>query len=235
MKVGLVSLLVSVLLLASCGDDVPDLTASNELSEFYFLPADGARFEVDSVVFDPVIDGIAQLASTTTWRFELIDSSASDRTYTVRVRDTLGRALGTQFWLFEETEAGLSHTYDGLTYLSIAQGADRNLMWDPLQFTDPNLQIAVAGEPVDLHKSWSAQLDSIGTYTLTTGESVEALFVSLASSENLLELREVNEVYGRGLGLLERRMRILDTQQTASSAPWEEKAERGFTLTMRRL
>ena len=67
------------------------------------------------------------------------------------------------------------------------------------------------------------------------GMAIDAAYVTLVSSENLIELREWREVYGKGEGLLERRIRVLDTQIADSSIAFEDRAERGFTLTMRRV
>lgn len=229
---------ISALLgLCGCGETEPDLTERVALEEFYFFPDAGADFVVDSTVFDPAIDGTDRLRSTTSWRVTPLDTpgaSASAKTYEVTLRDSAGLPRAAQYWQFEQTSAGLTHTYDGLTYLTVAALADLGREWDPLAFGDADLVLPFAGEPVALHKSWSARLDSIGSYALSDGTAVDALYVTLADSENLLELRETREVYGRGLGLLLREQRIFDTQQTGSSAPWEDKAERGFALTMRR-
>ena len=223
------------LVLSACSDPEPDDFVSLNLESFYFLPQEGSRFQVDSLIFDPAVGGTAKLRSTTTWEFTCVDSSASAKTYTVSVVDSTGTAAAPQFWQFENTSSGLVHLYDGISYLAIGELAETRRDWNPLVFTDPDLIVSIAGEPVEIHKGWSAVLDSVGRYTLPNGSEIDAVWISLADSENLLELRRVQEVYGRGEGLLERHLEILDTQQTASSADWLEKAERGFALSMRRI
>ena len=52
---------------------------------------------------------------------------------------------------------------------------------------------------------------------------------------NLIELREAIEKYARNVGLIEKQMRILDTQCIieCEGEPWEVKAEKGFILKQR--
>jgi len=47
-----------------------------------------------------------------------------------------------------------------------------------------------------------------------------------------IELRLSYERYARGVGLIEREMRILDTQciEACSTKTWAEKAEKGFIV-----
>jgi len=231
----------STILFVSCDTEPDTFTATGD--ESYFAPSgsDPIQFQVDSVIFDPSIGGTAKIASSSIWTLELIDDAIDSKPYYVTVKNGSGDTTAVQRYIWDFSSAGLSNgrkmsSLDGFNYVSLVTPFTAQSTWNALQNADPSLEIAVAGEPLRIHKDWTtAVIDSIGTYALPDGSSVEAVYVNLTSAENAIELREFKEVYAKGLGLLERSQRFLDTQQSSSTELWEDKAENGFTVTMKRL
>lgn len=241
-----VVILAALLGLVSACEKEPDALALPDARAF-FLPRSGPSgaalaFRVDSVVYDPAVGGTARLASASTWTLERADADPADTTATstaalfrVTARDTSGRRGGDFLWDWIADDRSVSNRLDGVEHLSLLAPLTPGTAWSSLPEAELDREIAVAGEPVAIHKGWGqARIDSVATYTLPSGTAVEAVYVTLSEAENLLELREYREVYGRGLGLLERRVRILDTQVTDASIPWSERAERGFELALKR-
>lgn len=214
-----------------------------EVSEYLLSPTslstDGTiAFSVDSTLYDPSVGGTDVRTSTQTWvlRPQAGASGTDERRFLVTRRDSVGEVVGQQFWQWDTTPegTGVTNTLDGLTYLSLTTPLQVGSSWDALRFTDAQLVISVEDEPIAVHKDWSATIDSLGEYALPDGSNVEAVWVSHASSENRIELRRVREVYGRGVGLLERRADVLDSQNL-EDLPWDTKAERGFSVVIKRL
>ena len=211
-----------------------------DLEDYLIAPtpasADGlVAFSVDSTLYDPDVSGTAVRRSRQSWSLERVTvDTTDDRLFLVTRRDSAG-IRGRQYWRWGTTagDEGVVHTLDGITYLSLTSPLRVGSTWDPLRFTDPQLVLPVEAEPIALHKDWGARIDSLGEYALPGGGTVPAVWVSLADSENRIELRRVREVYGEGVGLLERHADVLDSQ-TLDQLPWEQKAERGFQVVIRR-
>ncbi len=231
--------LVLATALWSCEKEPTVLAPGPELSDYLLSDesgSEGIRFQVDSTLYDPVAGGTSVRVNSQVWTLDPVDAEeAGERLFLVSKRDSLG-ARGQQFWRWSELAdgAGITHTLGGVTYLSLTRPFTVGSQWNALAFASPSLVVSVEGEPVAIHKDWGASIDSTGTYPLSNGKAVDAVWVSHASSENRIELRRVREVYGKGYGLLERRMDILDSQDLRD-LPWEQKAQRGFSLTMKRL
>ena len=229
------------LFMASCDVEPDTFNAIGDAS--YFAPAgtDPIQFQVDSIIFDPSVGGTARIESRSTWTLEPAPETDENKLFFATIQGSDSNSVATQRFVWDFQTAGIdngrhTHQLNGFSYVSLVTPFTMQSSWDALQNEDPSLVVTVAGEPLEIHKDWtSATIDSIGPYSLPDGSSVDAVFVSLSQSENFVNLREFKEVYGKGLGLLERSQRFLDTQQTASREPWEDKAENGFTVQMKRI
>jgi len=93
--------------------------------------------------------------------------------------------------------------------------------------------ISVAGESIFIFKNWLYEYREIGVPLEVNGLNFDdVVTIYQADEKNFIELRESYERYARGVGLVERQMRILDTQCIAEceGQTWEEKAEKGFIV-----
>ncbi|MFK8056678.1 MAG: hypothetical protein AB8F78_11210 [Saprospiraceae bacterium] len=228
-------------LLVSCDPEPDPFEATGD--ESYFSPAgtDPIRYQVDSVIYDPSLAGTDRIATSSVWSLSPIAETTDSKPFYVTVDNLDSAATPVQRYIWDFQTNGVLggrhiNQLDGYSYVSLVTPFTSQSTWDALQMSDPSLVITVAGDPLEIHKDWSiARIDSIGPYTLPDGSNVDAVFVILTASENAIELREFKEIYGKGYGLLERSQRMLDTQQSGSTDPWEEKAENGFTVEMKRL
>ena len=227
-------------LLTSCDAETDNFIATGD--ESYFVPAGTGliQFQVDSVIYDPIVNGTDRILSSSIWTLDDLDENEGDA-FLVSVMGTDSGSVATQryIWDFQTSNVtGNQHSslLDGFSYINLVTPFTERTTWNALQNADPNLSINIAGEPLAINKDWTtARVESIGPYTLPDGSTVDAVFVVLTEAENAIELREFTEIYGKGLGLLERSQRFLDTQQAGSTEPWEVKAENGFTVVMKRL
>ena len=127
------------------------------------------------------------------------------------------------------------------SFISLVFPVEENVQWDGNQFFDPGLIISVAGESIEMYKSWGYEIQSVGnTYTLDDQTFPDVVEVSMADNENLIERRFAHEVYAKDIGLIYREMLILDTQcetccngdfASCEAIDWEVKAEKGLRLT----
>ena len=108
-----------------------------------------------------------------------------------------------------------------------------NLTWDGNRYIDETTTISIAGESIEVFKSWEYEVNYVGEPAVVNNVIFEQVTeIVQADNENLIELRESKEQYAKGVGLIYREMRILDTQciSQCEGQTWEEKAEKGFIL-----
>ena len=121
---------------------------------------------------------------------------------------------------------------NNLTQIKMVFPPDPFQQWDGNALIDATTEIRVGGEVVEMFKGWSYETLSVDEPANIGNQSYEkVLTIQPALSENLIELREVQEQYVKGIGLAFRSLRILDTQNIDATLSWEERAEQGFILT----
>lgn len=217
----------------ACREEVDGFELEGDAT--YLLPPTGRaiEFTVDSIVYDPAVGGTSRDSTRSLWRLRTLRAAEGEVLYEVDVlRD--GERIGGFLWAWEARERRSVNTLDGVALVGLIAPFTPATTWDPLVYADPELEVSVAGEPLAAYKRWGGSIDSTSDYDLPHATPIRAVWVTLADDENLLELRQVHEVYGAGEGLLERRARILDTQNTNNAIAWSERAERGFEIHLKR-
>ena len=146
--------------------------------------------------------------------------------------DTLNWELK-DIWLAIRTDEGAEWIEENLRFLKMVFPLKEGLDWDGNQYIDITTIIPIAGESVEVFKSWSYESISIDESEQIGDETFENVAtISQANSENLIELRLSEEKYAKGIGLVYREMKILDTQNIIGFefSTWEDKAQKGYIL-----
>ncbi len=210
-----------------------------------YLPLSVGRswtYQVDSVVYDPL--GSAQLVDTVySYLREVITDTFSTPSGLTYVMNQYSRTDTLLPWTYLKT-IGISREKDRLLWneenrilIKFLYPLYQGLAWDGTAFFDPYVQLPIYGELMQPFKGWSFVIAGqqeqvqLGPY-----EWDQVLRIQQADDENLIERRYSQEWYQKNVGLIHKRMIILDTQcggQPANCAgiPWEEKAEKGYILT----
>jgi hypothetical protein len=207
------------------------------------------EYEADSIIYDPSAGGTEVLVSKTLVREEIIDtlrSNAGDLRFIVerseRADSTQAWEVKRQLWL-SRAETQAIRNEDNLQFISMVFPIKQGVEWNGNLFFDESLIIPVAGESIEMFKSWSYEFRRHGESFNEEGLSFpDVVEVSMADNENLIERRFAREIYARDIGLVYRELLILDTQcevccnndfALCESLPWEQKAEKGFILRQR--
>lgn len=197
-------------------------------------------YVVDSVLYD--IGDNEEIIVTTSRSYEmhLVSDTITDNLGRigykieryVRANDTLDWEIK-DIWTTIRTNEGAEWIEENLRFLKMVFPLKQGVEWDGNQYIDITTIIPIAGESVEIFKSWSYE-------AITTDESEEVgdfvfenvATISQANSENLIELRLSEEKYAKDIGLVHREMKILDTQCIieCENMTWEQKAEKGFIL-----
>lgn len=230
-------LLLLLIGLGAC-DTTPD-TYQTDLQEDYY-PLEIGRswtYQVDSVIYSPT--GDSSYFNTSNQLQEVVVDSFVDGAGITQFRiEQFTRPNDTTPWqstqvlsAWIDAERGF-RTENNLTFIKLLFPPEPFQRWDGNAYIDETTQVRVGGELVELFKGWDYETLSAGEAEQIGMQSYgEVLTIQPAQSENLIELREVQEKYARGVGLVYRKMRILDTQNIDGTLEWEERAEQGFILT----
>ena len=105
--------------------------------------------------------------------------------------------------------------------------------WDGNIFNDPSVKFIIAGELLEpFSKKWDYQIESFGKSETIGGRVFEdVLTVSGKTDVKILtETRSLVEKYAKGVGLISKELKILDTQKLDANVAWENKAEKGVII-----
>lgn len=149
-----------------------------------------------------------------------------------RLNDTLSWEIK-DIWTAIQTEEKAEWIEENLRFIKMVFPLKEGTEWDGNKFIDISTIVPIAGESVEVFKSWDYEIlsvdetEQIGNFTF---ENIST--ISQANSENLIEIRYSQEKYAKEIGLVYREMQILDTQCITEciGLSWEDKAEKGYIL-----
>ncbi len=238
---------LAIFLLFSCKDKQVIEDFPLEFGYEYFPLEVGKyiTYQVDSIVYNIKSEGT--IDTTSFFLKEEITDTLFDNENRINyrmersVRATLDDPwVLKDIWVSLRTENTAERVEENVRFVKMVYPLEEGNTWDGNQFVDKATIISVAGETLELFKGW--EVSEVGT--IAEPETIEGIFfeevttIFHAQNENLIEIREVTEKYAKNVGLVYKKMRILDTQCGGDLAicegqVWEEKAEEGFILEYR--
>ncbi len=199
-------------------------------------------YQVDSVIYDP-LGSLNVIDTVHAYLHEVITDTFSIPSGLTYVLNQFTRTDTLLPWTFVKS-IGISQENDRLLWqedgrilIKLISLLYQGLSWNGTAFFDPLVFISIFGELMQPFKSWSFSiLGQHEHHQVGPFDWDQVLRVQQADNENLIERRFSQEWYQKDVGLIFKRMLILDTQcggQPANCAgiPWEEKAEKGYILT----
>jgi hypothetical protein len=226
----------ALLLFTSCGSNESFNTGSQPIEYYPIEVGKFQEFKVDSTFYD---DNGANIFSISSFVREAIVEKVEDdfgnEWYVIERawRRTIGQDwVSLDLWQVRIDRGDIIRTEENLEFLVLKSPIQLNQTWESVLF-DKSIIVKVVGESIEMFKAWSSEIigesqpESIGTFSFD-----DVVTVTHANDENLIERRFVEEKYQSGLGLVYKKMEILDTQciELCENQSWEEKAERGFIM-----
>ena len=205
------------------------------------------EYSVDSFIYDTTGMGVVIDTSFTLVREEVTDTFTNltnDMVYRV---ERFERENELQDWTrkavyssYKTTDRGF-RTEDNLRFIKMVFPLENGEIWDGNLFIDKETIVTIAGESVEVYKDWSYEIDGIDEPDAVNNMAFDSVMTIYQANNqfgqdiNNIELRYSFEKYAKGLGLIYREMKILDTQCIADciGQTWEEKAQKGFILKQR--
>ncbi len=136
----------------------------------------------------------------------------------------------TVWWIVKEDNR-IIQTEENLKFIKLTFPVQLGTTWDGNAFFDDRTTVKIASENLEFFKEWDYQVVGEGDYVLNNETFDNIFVVEEADFETSIELRKSTAIYAKGVGLIDRRQQILDTQCITCTGDWAEKAEKGVILT----
>ena len=232
----------SLLLFASCKDESTFEDPIIDETQQYFPLQIGKQitYRVDSIIYDPINETEIQVDTSFVYVREIVTDTftneVGDLIYTIERSKSFDAAFNwqiTDVWAASKSQTRAERYEENLRFVKMVFPVRNGDIWDGNTFIDETTLYPVAGESMEIFKSWFYEVmstdepETIGGFTFD-----EVTTIQQANEENLIERRYSLEKYAKGVGLVYREMEIYDTQNINESIPWEEKADKGFKLTL---
>ena len=233
----LVLLGTMILCFSSCKEEtIPAMTVEVD-TDFY--PLEVGRtwiYQTDSVVYNKQLNSIDTflgfVKEEITAEFvaaEDVDTYSIERSFRRSVSDPW---IVTDIYSASIIDNRATRNEENLRFVKLVFPTTLGQIWDGNQFFDESINVNVGGEMIEVFKNWGSEvIDVESTEIVKDIQYVNCTVVILADSENSIEKRYAKEIYAKGVGLISRDMIILDTQNSDSSLPILNRAEKGFILS----
>lgn len=228
-------MILGLVFFQSCGTEIdPYQNTSNDLEYFPIEVGNTWIYSLDSIVFDnkgAIVDSIHN-----TVREVIIKSYEDNEGETAFVVERSNKDgdnwIVSDIWSMSINNSQAIRTEDNIRFIKMSFPIEKNKSWDGNAYIDTqNLIVKIAGESIKMYENWLYRYLEIGTSeSIGLNTYNDLVVIQQVDNENAIQKRYSVEKYERNIGLVYKRMMILNTQQTDISIPWKDKAEEGFIL-----
>ncbi|MDX1684932.1 MAG: hypothetical protein R3275_06815, partial [Saprospiraceae bacterium] len=234
---------VFIILLLGCDQGSFTIPVDPEPSSSFMPLSIGAfwTYKMDSIIYDPEPTGIVRDTIQEEVRLEIVDtldSSDSGTTYVVerytRNSDTTKWRIR-DVWSFKKDRYRFIATEENIPYIKLMFPLDLGTSWDGNTFIDEDeVKVKIRGEELDMFKFWSDYrvTDRMPTDSILSKAYQDVITVEHADREILIEKRLSLEKYAKDVGMIYKKLEILDTQNIDTDISFYDRAQRGFILEM---
>lgn len=194
-------------------------------------------YSVDSVIYDPANSGTFIDTVSVFIKEEVVDTfydSDNMLNYVLERSQKNGPGAPwtiTDRWYTMRDSQKVILTEENQRFVKLIFPVKQYQTWNGNSFIDPGLIVDIRGESIEMFKNWYYEVtEIIDNETVGALNFFNVAHITAADDENLIEKRYAVEKYAKGVGLIYRELKILDTQNINPALSWEEKAEKGFIL-----
>ncbi len=149
-------------------------------------------------------------------------------------------------WSEKREDNQVQRVEDNQRFVKMVFPVNKNKEWNGITYIRRDTLVPIRGGTIDLYKDWDMfSYQNVGEAYLDTLSNTlypEAVQIMQVDKTNNIERRYSTEVYAKGIGMIYKEMRILDSQcrtprcvgpsdiAQCIGTPWEIKAEKGYIL-----
>lgn len=234
-SIGFSLFLLGFLFLSSCENKIEDYNPANSGSEYFPIEIGNTwTYQVDSIIYDKKgtqIDTVYHIVKETIT--ESFEDNEGQTNFVIERFNKIGvNWVNTDIWSTLKNDNHAIRNEDNLRFIKLVFPINENKYWDGNAFIDSdNIIIKIAGESIKLYERWSYNYESVNKFEKIGDNNYDNVTtVEQVDTENSINKRYSLEKYAKGIGLVYKKMIILNTQNNDDTLPWEEKAEEGFIL-----
>ena len=240
MKKIFIPLSILTFFIVSCGSN--EVETLPELGSVYLPLSIGKTtiFDVDSVLYKQEIkQGVVKI-DTNSWQIqEILQDTFRDSEGNLSYRiERFERKKGTLKWIITKVfSTALTQKYalrneNNLRYIKFPNYFKEKTVWNGNIFND-TVKIVANDDILELFsKQWTFTVLSFGKSEKIGNKLYDDVLTvqSQIDPKILTEKRFVLEKYAKGIGLVSKVEKILDTQKLDGNIEWEKRAEKGFIV-----
>ncbi|MEL7122567.1 MAG: hypothetical protein AAFO07_24185 [Bacteroidota bacterium] len=242
-------LIVLSFFLTACQEERNERIDLNFEFDFYPLEVGQTKvFELDSVIFTQQSNRIIADTVSIFVRERILDTlrdNAGKLIYKVEYAEAeLGASYQVKsIFTAQLDELSAIRDFSNLRFVPLIFPPEIGTEWDGNIFFNPSTEVRVGETGVQVYKGWSYSIKERYP-SFQVGDIIynDVIEVEMANLESILELRQANAFYAKGIGLVFEELLILDTQcrfccngnlPACESFPWDQRTEEGFILSKR--
>ncbi|MEZ4906977.1 MAG: hypothetical protein R2771_04905 [Saprospiraceae bacterium] len=222
--------------LLSCSNKTEEFNTDDDSKQYFPIKINSQwTYQVDSTIYD--YSGTVITVKSNIEVEKVISSFTDDSdniNYIVEKKIyNEGSLQHTSLFNYIIEDKKIIKSEDNLKFIELVFPIKTGIYWEGNEFFDSdNTIIYIAGEPIKMYENWNYRyIDDENTFTIDDEEYNNVITVIQTDTENSIERRYSEEKYSKNIGLIYKKMLILNTQKyEETDTPWELKAEEGFIL-----
>ncbi|HPN71771.1 MAG TPA: hypothetical protein PLZ32_19730 [Saprospiraceae bacterium] len=205
-----------------------------KLSYFPFKQGNSWVYAYDSIIY--LTGGSMKDTSSGFLKFQIGDSLVSNEFAWIK---SISKSPTTGYEINRLESISLANnrlvtTDNNLKFINLVFPPDLGTEWNGNIFFNDEIEVLIGGDPYLMYKDWNYKVTTIDTTLIVNGKTyADVIRVAQTDKENAIERRLSEEFYAKDVGLILKRIMILNTQNVASQLPWEQKAQSGMIYTQR--
>jgi hypothetical protein len=243
---------IALLVFTGCEEEVLEpQDFSADLDYFPLTVGQTDFYQLDSIVLFNTVGGVVYDTARLEVRETLVDTFRTPDGNLWYRGERSERYLGEMEWRpvqgyalsIQQNQA--IRREDNLPFIKLVFPIREGQRWNGNVGFDEFREIPTGGEFLDVFAGWDYRYTEVGVVRDTLNLAfTESLLMEQADIDNLIDYRQAYERYAPGVGLIERFLDARHTQcrvccngdtQGCFDLSWDNKAEKGFIIYMRRL
>lgn len=237
MKYSYILTLISVLIFFNaCQNEIENYQLSTEDDQYFPLKLGEVRtYKIDSTIFDnkgTIKNKISRIAKESIIESYIDDEGEVNFIIEQNIFDN-DKLVQTNILNAYKNKTKAVRNEGNLKFIKLVFPVIKGKSWDGNALFDAeNTIVRIAGEPIKMYELWDYRYNETGiSKTLNGIDYKNVVSVIQTDTENSIEKRYSLEEYAKDVGLIYKKMMILNTQKIdLINTPWELKAEEGFIL-----
>jgi len=226
-------LLISIVALSSCGNEIEEFDQSVFGYEYFPIVKGKYRiYKSDSIIYTgggTRIDTFsAYIKEEVGEKFMDLEGNSVFKLDRYFKRNLSDNWTKTNTWTSYLGQTKAVTVEENLKFVKLVFPPTKGKSWNGNIFLDTDIRVDVSGEPIQIFRNWNHRVEDTDFSITLANHSFDVLAIRLVDASTIIDRRYVYEYYAKGIGLVKKEMIILDGDGTGINLPWEQKAKKGF-------